>query len=80
MNQERVARLFGHRRVIIQLVAVEKDFDERDPFERALDERFGEPVFDVFLECAPLGAGAVGTVGASLLDDPALRVVGLADF
>jgi hypothetical protein len=49
VNQERVARLLDHGGAVGQLAAFGEDFDERGLGERALYERLGERVFDIFL-------------------------------
>src|SRR5919205_386118 len=80
VDQQRVARLLDARGAVAELVAVAEDLDERRAFERALYERLRERVFDVLLQRAPERPRPVGAVGAGLLDNPLLGLVGQADF
>jgi hypothetical protein len=75
VNQKRVARLLDPGGAVDKLVPLGVDLDEGGAAQAPLNKRLGERVFDVLLERAAQGAGAVGAVGAGLVHNPALGLV-----
>src|SRR5579862_6867669 len=63
-------------RAVEELVVFEEDFNERGAgSDRALDQRLGQRIFDVLLQCTAQRTRPVAAIGQSLVKDPLLGFV-----
>src|SRR6185369_563649 len=79
-NQQSVVRGFHAFGAEIQFLTIQVDFNNRRSFELALNQRFRQRIFHIFLQSTPDWSRAIQPIGASLLDNPTFCLVSQLDL